>query len=106
MKRKPPNNMPKKVEDVVLGWEVYFERNLHMYTHSLLLSKNGMKYSINCEWLGSGSKDGNAVGIWLYSLDVIDDIKKELINVLSLWASKFPVHIRLLISKTEFIDNK
>ena len=43
MKRKIPKEMPEKNEDTVLGWSINFERNIHMYTHSLLVSKKDQK---------------------------------------------------------------
>ena len=99
-------DMPKKVEDSVRGWKICFRRNIHMYTHSLSVSKNGLELSIDCEWLGKGGKGGNAVGIWLYNLQSSDNVKSELAETLSIWANKFDVHIRLFVTKTEYIDNQ
>lgn len=77
-----------------------------MYTHSLLASKKDKKFYINCEWLAEGGKDGNAIGIWLYSLEITEETKKELAKILSLWTKQFEIHIRVFITRENFIDNK
>lgn len=94
--------MDSAVKDKVDGWEISFNRNVHMYCHALSVKKGERKFSIDCEDLPTPEK---TIGIWLYNLKAPDEIKKELQNVLLKWADQFEVIFKIYVSRDEFCTN-
>lgn len=77
------------------GWTVEFHKNIHMYSHSLKLSRGSETYDVFCEDTPAGF-----VGIWPYELKVkvTDAIFHELLTVLRKWASQSDFQYRLYTS--------
>lgn len=79
------------------GWTVRFGKNIHMYSHSLKLSKSGEIYNVFCEDSPYGF-----VGIWPYDLEVPDTKFREILVVLQKWASQSGLKYRLYTSPKEY----
>lgn len=79
------------------GWTVRFYKNIHMYSHSLKLSKNGEIYAVFCEDSPFGF-----VGIWPYVLEVSNAKFREILVVLNKWASQSALTYRLYTSPKEY----
>lgn len=84
------------------GWTVEFQKNIHMYSHGLKLSRGGLAYQVFCEDTPSGF-----VGIWPYELKeaVADTTFQELVAVLRKWAILSDLHYRLYTSQNEYETN-
>ena len=82
------------------GWTVQFHQNIHMYSHSLKLSKGNETYAVFCEDTPSGF-----VGIWPSELEVTDATFQELLTVLRKWANQSGFQYRLYTSPTEYEAN-
>lgn len=84
------------------GWIVEFHKNVHMYTHSLKLSKGNETYDVYCEDTPSGF-----VGIWLFELKdkVTNATFRELLTVLRKWASQSGFQYYLCISQADYETN-
>lgn len=83
------------------GWVVDFRKNIHMYSHSLKLSKGGETYDVFCEDTPSGF-----VGIWPYELKVTDGIRQEVFSALREWATQSGLPYRLYTSRDEYETNE
>lgn len=94
--------MNSRVKDKFDGWEISFNRNVHMYCHALSVKKGARKFSIDCEDLPTHEK---TIGIWLYNLKAPDEIKRELQSVLLKWANQFKVKFKIYVSRDEFCTN-
>jgi hypothetical protein len=77
------------------GWVVCFRRNIHMYAHSLKLSRGAETYEVGCE----DTPDG-FVAIWPYELPVDGARLQEIVSVLRKWASAVGLRGRLYTSKS------
>lgn len=82
------------------GWNVEFHRNIHMYSHSLKLSRDGENYDVFCE-----DTPGGFVGIWPYELNIADALLREILAVLRKWACQLEFQYRLYTSKNEYEGN-
>jgi len=82
------------------GWAVEFRRNVHMYCHSLKLSKAGETYDVPCEDSPSGF-----VLIWPYELKADDTAIQDLLAALREWANQAGIQYRLYTSPTEYETN-
>ena len=84
------------------GWTVEFHKHIHMYSHSLKLSRGRESYQVFCEDTPSGF-----VGIWPYEMKetVTDSIFQELLAVLRKWASQSDFHYRLYTSQNDYETN-
>ena len=71
-----------KIIDKVEGWEISLNRNVYMYYHSLSVKKGDHKISISCEDLPTKDK---TIGVWVYTLEESEEIKKELAEALLDW---------------------
>ena len=95
--------MEKTIRGNIQGWEISFTRNVHMYCHSLSANKGQNEIAIQCEDLAVEEK---TVGIWLYDLKISEEIKKELQQIILLWADSLEEKIKIYTSQDEFIYNK
>jgi hypothetical protein len=84
------------------GWVVEFQKNVHMYSHNLKLSKDGVTYDVPCEDTPSGF-----VGIWPYDLKlkVADPRFKNLLVALREWARQSGLRYRLYTSRDKYETN-
>jgi hypothetical protein len=84
------------------GWTVEFHKNIHMYSHDLVLSRGSEAYQVFCEDTPSG-----VVGIWPYELKEIvgDAIFQELLVVLRKWTSLSNFQYRLYTSQNDYETN-
>jgi len=84
------------------GWAIEFRKNIHMYTHSLKLSKGDETYNVYCEDTPAGF-----VGIWLYELKdkVASTTFCELLTVLRKWANQSGFQYHLYTSLTDYETN-
>jgi hypothetical protein len=64
------------------GWSIVFENNIHMYYHSLKMTKGIHSYNIPCEDCPDGF-----LGIWLYNLNLEEVVFKDLLVGLREWAA-------------------
>lgn len=85
---------------IIDRWTVRFHQNIHMYSHSLKLSKGSETYTVSCEDTPSGF-----VGIWPYDLKVADTTFQELLAVLRQWAYQSGFQYRLYTSATDYETN-
>ncbi len=92
--------MERNIKDTVDGWEISLNRNIHMYTHALSVSKGKHRINIDCEDLPTQVK---TIGIWLHNLNVSGEMKKELQEVLLKWANQFDVKFQIYVTNNEFI---
>ena len=86
--------MERNLKEMLDGWEISLNRNVHMYTHALSVKKGAYKLSIDCEDLPT---DVKTIGIWLYNLDVPDALKNELKELLQKWSKQFEVKFRIYV---------
>lgn len=79
------------------GWVVEFHKNVHMYCHSLMLSRAGEIYDVPCE----GSTAGYII-ISPYHLKIADDAYNGLLMALREWASQSGFPYRLYTSPEDY----
>jgi hypothetical protein len=94
--------MNREIKDNVEGWDISFNRNVHMYCHALSVKKGQYQIGIDCEDLPTTEK---TIGIWLHKLDVSNELKDELRRILLRWANKFEIKFQIYVSQDEFITN-
>ena len=84
------------------GWTVEFQKNIHMYSHHLKLSRGREAYQVFCEDTPSGF-----VGIWPYELKetITDALFQELLLVLRKWAILADFQYRLYTSRDDYETN-
>ena len=95
--------MERKVVDKLGDWQITLNRNVHMYSHVLLLRSKNHSLEIPCEDLAMEEK---TIGIWLYPLDESKELITELANVLTNWSKKFDTNFRIYTNETDFLTNK
>lgn len=95
--------MKRSINEVFSGWEISLERNVHMYTHDLSVSKGHYRIDIDCEDLPTTEK---TIGVWLHNLDISFSLKKELQEVLQHWSNQFDVKFQIYIVNDKFVTNK
>lgn len=79
------------------GWAVEFHKNIHMYWHSLKLSRSSETYVVPCEDTPSGF-----VAIWPHELNVPDALLQEILEVLRNWANQSGLQYRLYTSPNNY----
>lgn len=79
------------------GWKVRFRRNIHMYCHSLTVSKHNLELQVPCE----DTPDGY-VGIWPYDLDIPEARYRDLLVALRSWAQTIQSDYRLYSTRDEY----
>ena len=94
--------MERNLRETFLGWEMLLNRNVYMYTHSLTIRNGEQKFSIDCEDLPAAEK---TIGIWLHSLDLPEQKKTEVIDLLQQWTKRFDVKFHIYITKDKFVTN-
>lgn len=82
------------------GWAVEFHKNVHLYSHSLKLSRAGETYDVPCEDSPSGF-----ILIWPYELKVASVVYQDLLVALREWASQAGIQFRLYRSPDEYETN-
>jgi hypothetical protein len=82
------------------GWTIRFHRNIHMYSHSLNLSRGNETHAVFCEDSPAGF-----VGIWPYELEVTAATFQELVAVLRKWANQAGFQYRLYTSAMDYEAN-
>lgn len=95
--------MERNIRETVDGWEIYLQRNVHMYTHALSVKKGGQQFSVSCEDLPVREK---TIGVWLYSSDIPDSMLVDLQETLRKWSRKFDIKFQIYKSKNEFVTNQ
>jgi hypothetical protein len=87
---------------LINGWTVEFHKYIHMYSHSLKLSRGIEAYQVPCENTPHGF-----VGIWPYELKeaVTNVIFQELLVVLRKWANMSDFQYRLYTSRNDYETN-
>ncbi len=91
-----------KTKHEINGWKIEFNNNIHMYTHSLKVFKNNLKYDIPCE---DTPMQGNIIGIWIYELKIDKIIASDLKKTLMKWADICGYNYILYFSKNDFETN-
>ena len=94
--------MERSIKETIDGWEISLDRNVHMYTHALSVTKGNYRISIDCEDLPTQVK---TIGIWLHNLDVPDALKEELQDLLQKWTNQFDVRFQIYLRIDEFVTN-
>ena len=84
------------------GWTVKFQKNIHMYSHDLLLSRGRETFQVYCEDTPYGF-----VGIWPYVFKetVTNATFQEILTVLRKWASLSNFKYRLYTSQNDYETN-
>ena len=86
----------KRTESRENGWTIRFTPNVHMYCHSLQVSKGEKNYPIPCEDM---PVEGNFVGIWIYPVSMSDHDREELAETLLAWAKRSGMKIKLYVAR-------
>lgn len=81
------------------GWTILFQKNVHMYWHSLNVSKGVWQYQIPCE---DSPLSDVGVLMWLYELNLDDVIFQDLLTGLTQWANSSGIKYRLYLTKDEY----
>jgi len=95
----------RKIVEKFEGWEIYLNRNVHMYSHKLVMTNlNNKKHNfvIPCEDLA----DEKGIYIDLGVLKISSEEKKEIAKILMSWTKKFSVLFKIYISSDDFYTNK
>lgn len=82
------------------GWQVDFQRNVHMYCHHLTASKGDLEVEVPCE-----DTPGGFVGIWPYDLIVDAAVYNGLLEALREWARTLGLNYRLYSTRVDFEEN-
>jgi hypothetical protein len=85
------------------GWAVKFAKNVHMYSHSLEVSKGRWWYAITCEDL---PMTGGVIGMWLYELNLDEEARRNLLKGLVDWAGARGIKYRIYISRENYETNE
>ncbi len=85
------------------GWTIQFRKNVHMYCHSLKLTKGGRQYEIPCE--DSPLSDG-LVAMWPYELKLEESTFQDLLKGLLEWANASGMKYRIYKSKNDYETNE
>ena len=93
------NNMRSQLHN---GWAIQFQKNVHMYCHSLKVSKGGRQYEIPCE--DSPMSDG-LVAMWLYELTLDEAASQDLLKGLTQWAQSSGMKYRIYLTKNDYQTN-
>ena len=84
------------------GWAIRFRKNVHMYCHSLKVSKGALSYEIPCE--DSPLSEG-LVAMWLYELDLDEAARQDLMKGLIQWALASGIKYRLYLTRDGYQTN-
>ncbi|SMF04024.1 hypothetical protein SAMN02745866_00323 [Alteromonadaceae bacterium Bs31] len=95
--------MDRNVRENVDGWDIYFQRNVHMYTHALSKKMGGFKFSISSEDLPVKEK---TIGVWLYTSSIPESMLENIQAVLIKWAKRYEIKFQLYASKEESVDSR
>jgi hypothetical protein len=81
------------------GWNIQFSKNIHMYCHSLQVSKDSFLYDVPCE-----DSPLSEVGMvmWLYELNLEEMVLQDLANGLMQWAYSAGIKYRLYLRRDEY----
>ena len=82
------------------GWTFEFRKNVHMYYHNLLATKNGQTFDVPCE-----DTPYPFVAIWPYSLNLEPALNEDLLQGLRAWAEASGMCYRLYISREHYVGN-
>lgn len=82
------------------GWTIDFEKNIHMYTHSLEATKGDRTFIVPCE-----DTPYAFVGIWPYQLSLDIALFQDLLEALRDWASMSGLTYRLYNSRDNYETN-
>jgi hypothetical protein len=82
------------------GWTIEFRKNVHMYYHSLMATKDGRTFDVPCE-----DTPGNFVGIWPGQLSLNPAESLDLREGLREWAAQSGLNYRLYKTREEYETN-
>jgi len=84
------------------GWNIQFTKNVHMYCHSLRVSKEGSVYDVPCE--DSPTSEVGMV-MWLYELSLEENRLQDLAEGLLQWAKATSINCRLYLTTEDYRDS-
>ncbi len=90
------------MSEIHAGWTVTFRKNIHMYTHRLLMAKRGREYDIPCE---DSPLSTGLVAMWPYELKIEDQVYEDLLDGLRTWASHSGLKYRIYKTRNEYETN-
>jgi hypothetical protein len=82
------------------GWKIEFQKNVHMYYHSLKATKDGRTFDVPCE-----DTPSNFVGIWIHQLSLQPAESSDLRPGLREWADNAGLHYRLYRTLEDYETN-
>jgi hypothetical protein len=85
------------------GWVVEFRKNVHMYCHSLRMTKGGRRYEVPCE---DSPLSAGLVAMWPYELQLDEAMFRDLLNGLRAWANSSGLKYRLYKSRNDYETNE
>ncbi len=81
------------------GWTISFEKNVHMYCHTLAASKGDQLFQIPCE---DAPLSENLIVMWPYEMGLGGLAYSELIAALHDWARTQDLHYRIYVTRDRF----
>lgn len=82
-------------------WDIQFQKNVHMYCHSLVVAKADRRYEIPCE----DTPDG-FVGVWLHDIGLDSTLKKDLASALVKWADSSGLACRIYETRDSYVSSQ
>ena len=83
------------------GWNIDFQKNIHMYCHSLIVKKGNKQYEVPCEDTPTGS-----LGIWLYEIGFDETTLSDLQASLTEWAKSAGLTYRIYNTPDAWVTNR
>nr|CAP48716.1 putative integron gene cassette protein [uncultured bacterium] len=83
------------------GWNIEFQKNIHMYCHRLITTKGDKHYEVPCEDTPAGF-----VGIWLYGLELDEMTLSDLQAGLVEWAESSGCTYRIYNTRGVYLTNE
>ena len=81
-------------------WDIQFRKNVHMYCHSLVVTKADRRYEIPCEDTPNGF-----VGVWLYDLGLESSLQQDLVAALVKWAKSSGFACRIYETRDSYVSS-
>jgi len=83
------------------GWNVEFQKNIHMYCHRLVATKGNKQYEVPCEDTPAGF-----LGIWLHGLELDETTINEMQADLAEWAGSSGFTYRIYDTQDTYLSNE
>ena len=81
------------------GWDIQFQKNVHMYCHRLVVAKADRSYEIPCE----DTPDG-FIGVWLYEVGLESPLQQDLVAALVKWAESIGRACKIYETRDSYVS--